>query len=225
MYISTYIRLPGARGEFGVFKDSGSRGVRGPGLGVRGPGSPGPCGPGTGVPTSGSGIPAMFEATIADKSRCHRLLNRMIASRSPSASIWTPTWPHLGFKIGILCGRGCIFEQFTDLCLKTPKMASIWPRQAPRAPIKAPRDPQELLKVRPGRPRGVQGVLQIAPRWLQAGPKSFPGRCQAAAFSSVLFKPPKKAPKTPPPDPPWAALGRPKMLQETPTRAPRASCL
>ena len=47
------------------------------------PDSPGPGGAGAGVPRTGSGIPAMFEATIADKLRYDRLPNRMIASNSP----------------------------------------------------------------------------------------------------------------------------------------------
>ena len=82
IYISTYT---GVRG-LGFL---GGRGAR-----IRTLRAPG--GLGTGVLSTGSSIPAMFETEITDKSRYDRLLNRMIASKSPEASIWTPTWPNLG---------------------------------------------------------------------------------------------------------------------------------
>ena len=83
MYVYIYI-YPGKRFlSFGI--------ARGPD-----PDSPGPGGPGTGVPSTGSGVLAISGTTMSDKSRYDHPLNVMIASKSPYASIWTPTWPNLG---------------------------------------------------------------------------------------------------------------------------------
>ena len=68
IYISTYTRVR----DFGFF--------RFPGAWIRTLRTSG--GPGTGAPSTGSGIPAMFEAKIDDKSLCDRLFSLMIASKS-----------------------------------------------------------------------------------------------------------------------------------------------
>ena len=85
IYISTY-SYPGK--GFGFFWVA-----RGPD-----PGSPCPGGPGTRVPSTGPGVPAISGATMSDKSRYDRPLNRMIASKPPQnrhlhpdlAVSWTP---------------------------------------------------------------------------------------------------------------------------------------
>ena len=144
IYISTYFRVPGVW-DFGLRAGSGS-GLSGPGRSWNG------------VLSTGSGIPATSGATLADKSHYDRLFYKIITSRSPFASIWTPTWAQLGLILGsktiISCGWDGIFQHFPNSCLRTPKMASRWTQEGLKRPPESPKRPQESPKKPQETPKG-----------------------------------------------------------------------
>ena len=83
-----------------------------------------------------------------------------------------PTWPHLGLilkaKNSISRGRGCIFEHFAVMRLKTSKMASRRPQEAPKRLQESPKSLQESPE---------------APRRPHEGPKTAPRRLHVASAS------------------------------------------
>ena len=90
-----------------------------------------------------------------------------------------PSWPHvaqlgriLATKVSISCGSGCIFELFENTRLKTSKMISRWPQEAPKSALRAPRRRQDGPKRSQDGPKTAQDGSQTAPRRLQVASKS-----------------------------------------------------
>ena len=102
--------------------------------------------------------------------------------------------PILDPKMSILCGRGCIFQEFIYFRFKAPKLAARGPERARRGSKRAPTGPER----RPRRGQGGQEGLKEGPEWLQDGSKTAPSRCQVAASFFSLQEPRQGAPSHPP---------------------------
>ena len=125
--------------------------------------------------------------------------------------------PILDSTIGILCGSGCIFKQFTDLCLKTPKMAPRGPKSAHRGSKRAPRGAQGGAGAAKTGPRSAQDSPKTAPSCPKAVSKSLPNR--VFLFGS------QRGPQDPSPGPPLGRPGPPQDASRDPHEGPKSFML
>ena len=96
--------------------------------------------------------------------------------------------------MSISCGRGCIFEHFAVMRLKTSKMASRRPQEAPKSLQESPQSLQEGPRGSKMASRGPQDAPKTAPRRPQDGPKTAP----ASSSPQVGLKMAPVASKMPP---------------------------